>query len=215
MAKPSTRVRISVGVLLAIIVVAGVARMPAAFAGLSISSPAFAQNGSIPAANTCDGTSGNPPLVFSGVPSSTRSLAVIVEDPDVPWILQPDRLFVHWVVWDLPPQTEGIPEGKATGGLSEGGAPGYADPCPPDSEHRYVFKLFALDTTLGPAVTISKADDLYRAMDGHTLAHAELVGRYRRPFSKRLVPLVALGILLLCGAAVLYGGYRIIRVLRG
>jgi Raf kinase inhibitor-like YbhB/YbcL family protein len=183
----------------------------AAGAELAIGSPAFVENGSIPAANTCDGSSGNPPLVFSGIPPGARSLAVIVEDPDVPWILQSDRTYVHWVVWNLAPDVGGIPEGKASGGINEGGGGGYAAPCPPNGEHRYVFKLFALDATLGSDVSIRTAADLYRAMEGHTLAHAETTGHYRRPFGKLIVLFAILGVPLLSVAGVLYGIYRGVR----
>src|SRR5262245_51419043 len=182
-------------------------------AELEIRSPAFAQNGAIPAANTCDGSAGNPALVFTGIPSGARSLAVIVEDPDVPWFFQSDHIYVHWLRWDLAPETEGIPEGGAEGGINEDGGPGYADPCPPNGEHRYVFKLFALDTTLGQSVTISTVDDLYRAMEGHTLAHTETIGRYQRPLIKIAVPLAVLGVLSLVLAGSLYGIYRGIRVM--
>lgn len=186
---------------------------PTLGAELSIRSPAFAQNGVIPAANTCDGTAGNPALVFTGIPPGARSLAVIVEDPDVPWFLQWDHVFVHWLRWDLAPETEGIPEGKADGGINEGGGLGYVDPCPPNGEHRYVFKLFALDTTIGPSVNVTKAGDLYRAMEGHTLAQAETIGRYRRPINNIAVPLATLGVLLLVVAGSLYGIYRGIRAM--
>jgi hypothetical protein len=86
-------------------------------------------------------------------------------------------------------------------------------PCPPNGEHRYIFKLFALDTTLGPGVNISTVADLYRAMEGHTIAHTQTVGRYRRPLIKIAVPLAVLGVLLLVVAGSLYGLYRGIRLL--
>jgi Raf kinase inhibitor-like YbhB/YbcL family protein len=182
-------------------------------AKLAIRSPAFAENRAIPAANTCDGSAGNPALIFTGIPPGTRSLAVIVEDPDVPWFLQWDNIYVHWLRWNLAPETEGIPEGKAQGGINEGGGPGYVDPCPPNGEHRYVFKLFALDATIEPSVKISTVTDLYRAMEGHTLAHAETIGRYRRPFTNVAVPLTMFGVLSLVVAGSLYGIYRGIRVM--
>ena len=182
-------------------------------AELEISSPAFAQNGTIPSANSCDGQAGNPALVFRGIPPGAKSLAIIVEDPDVPWLLQFDHTFVHWLRWNLVPESEGIPEGKAEGGTNETGGPGYADPCPPYGEHRYVFKLFALDTTISSNVKISTADDLYRAMEGHTLAHAEIVGRYRRPHSNLAVPATILGVLIVIVGGLLYAIYRVVRAL--
>jgi phosphatidylethanolamine-binding protein (PEBP) family uncharacterized protein len=174
---------------------------------LRIASPAFSQNGVIPAANTCDGTGDNPALWFSGVPPGTKSLAVVIEDPDVPWILQRNHLIVHWVKWDLPPDTRGFGEGR----ISNEDA-GYAPPCPPDSEHRYVFKLFALDRTIGTDLKISDAADLYRAMSRHTLAHAELIGRYKRSSSVRAVYYGKLAVPVLLMAGVLYWAYRGVRV---
>jgi Raf kinase inhibitor-like YbhB/YbcL family protein len=142
---------------------------------LRIASPTFSPNGVIPSANTCDGVGDSPALAFSGVPPGTKSLAVVIDDPDVPWILQRNHLFVHWVKWDLPADMRGFGEGRISSIDAE-----YTPPCPPDTEHRYVFKLFALDTMLGTDHKIASADDLYRAMNGHTLARAELVGRYKR-----------------------------------
>jgi Raf kinase inhibitor-like YbhB/YbcL family protein len=176
-------------------------------AGLAISSPAFTQNGVIPTANTCDGSAGNPRLVFADVPSRARSLAVIVEDPDVPRFLRSNRVFMHWAKWDLAPETTGVAEGKADGGINEDGGPGYLAPCPPSGEHRYIFKLFALDTVLGPRVIVSTPGDLSRAMQGHILAQAETTGRYRRPGASSLDPF---GVLI-CVTA-LYGMYRGVRV---
>jgi Raf kinase inhibitor-like YbhB/YbcL family protein len=176
-------------------------------AGLAISSPAFVQNGVIPTANTCDGSAGNPRLVFTDVPPRARSLAVIVEDPDVPRFLRSNRVFTHWAKWDLGPETTGVAEGKADGGINEDGGPGYLAPCPPSGEHRYIFKLFVLDTVLGPHVKVSTPGDLSRAMQGHILAQAETIGRYRRP---RTLPLDPFGVLIFVVA--LYGLYRGVRV---
>ena len=178
--------------------------------GLTLTSPLYQANGLIPAANTCDGTAGNPPLVFSGVPPGAKSLAVVFEDRDIPRIFQSDGVFIHWATWDLPPETTGIAEGKGSGGVN-GSGKGYADPCPPDGEHHYVFKLYALDTTLGPGPNITSAADLYRAMEGHTLAQTELIGRYRRPTSKIVVGFVILGVIGLLLLGIVYGVYRGIR----
>jgi phosphatidylethanolamine-binding protein (PEBP) family uncharacterized protein len=175
---------------------------------LGITSPAFSQNGVIPTVYTCDGAGNNPALAFSGVPTGTKSLAVVIEDPDVPWVLQRNHLIVHWVKWDLPPDTRGFGEGR----ISNDDA-GYAPPCPPDREHRYVFKLFALDRMIGANRKIASADDLYGAMSGHILAHAELIGRYTRSSSAHAIFYGKLAVPFLLVAGVLYWVYRGIRVL--
>jgi len=148
-------------------------------AGLQISSPAFQNNGVIPAKYTCDGAGTNPALQFSGVPAKAKSLALIVEDPDVPKNLKADGMFDHWVLWDIAPTAKGIAEGDGKGGMNETGTAGFMGPCPPDREHRYFFKLFALDTKLTGAKIAGKKD-LEKAMDGHVLEKAELVGRYTK-----------------------------------
>jgi len=148
-------------------------------AGLQISSPAFQNNGVIPAKYTCDGAGTNPALQFSGVPAKAKSLALIVEDPDVPKNLKADGMFDHWVLWDIAPTAKGIAEGDGKGGMNETGTAGFMGPCPPDREHRYFFKLFALDTKLTGA-KIAGTKDLEKAMDGHVLEKAELVGRYTK-----------------------------------
>jgi phosphatidylethanolamine-binding protein (PEBP) family uncharacterized protein len=173
---------------------------------LRIASPSFSQNGVIPAANTCDGAGRNPALSFSGVPSGAKSLAVVIDDPDVPWILQRNHLFVHWMKWDLPPDTRGFGEGRISNDDLQ-----YVAPCPPDREHRYVFKLFALDRMMGTDLKVADAADLYQAMSGHTLAHAELVGRYKRSATVRAGFYARLAVPFLLAAAVLYGAYRGIR----
>ena len=144
---------------------------------MNISSPAFTDRGSIPSKYTCDGANTSPPLVFAGVPADAKSLALIVEDPDAP-----GGTFDHWIVWNIPPSTKSVAEGKGPGGVSARngfGKSGYGGPCPPGGEHRYEFKLFALDTTLNLAPSSSKGD-LQNAMNGHTVATAEMMGRYKR-----------------------------------
>ena len=174
---------------------------------LQITSPAFLPDGRLPAMYTCDGNGGIPPLVFSGVPANAKSLTLLFDDPDVPWILSRNHLFVHWVRWDLPANTAGIPAGKTEGGSA------YVDPCPPWGEHRYVFKLFALDTTLGPSANVGTEDGLYAAMQGHILEQAQLVSHYQRPASAQTyAPFYALaGMLLL----VVFGVILVWRGLRG
>ena len=145
-------------------------------AAVSISSPSFQQNATIPPAFTCDGAGKNPVLQISGAPAATKSLALIAFDPDVPKVLKVDGRYLHWALWNLAPDTREIAEGRG-GGLSENGRNGYIPPCPPNGEHRYVFQVFALDKSLGDA-KIANESDLRRAMDGHVLEQAELVGRY-------------------------------------
>jgi Raf kinase inhibitor-like YbhB/YbcL family protein len=145
---------------------------------MTISSPAFAQNGAIPVRHTCDGEDVSPPLAFDAVPSTARSLALIVDDPDAPvgdW--------VHWVVWNISPSTRDVGEGNVPADGSEGrngwGRNAYGGPCPPSGTHRYFFKLYALDTELSLSANASKRE-LEQAMAGHILARGELVGLYRR-----------------------------------
>ena len=98
--------------------------------GMRITSPAFDNNGSIPAKFTCDGAGMNPALQFSGVPAAAKSLALIVEDPDVPKNLKADGLFEHWLMWDIAPDSKGCAEGAGKGGINETGSAGFMGPCP-------------------------------------------------------------------------------------
>ena len=148
-------------------------------ATLQITSPAFAANGLIPAKFTCDGAGPNPALVFSGVPAKAQSLVLIVDDPDVPRNLVPSGVFDHWLIWDIAPTSKGFAEGEGKGGVNGMGQTGFMGPCPPDREHRYFFKLYALDVKLTGA-KIANKQDLEAAMKGHVLEQAELVGRYER-----------------------------------
>jgi Raf kinase inhibitor-like YbhB/YbcL family protein len=154
--------------------------LPSAAAALQITSPAFAPNGAIPSRYTCDGAGVNPPLVFSAIPARTQSLVLIVDDPDVPRSLVPSGVFDHWIIWNLPADSRGVGEGapEAKQGLNSTGQPGYVGPCPPDREHRYFFKLYALDTKF--AAGIASRQELEAAMKGHVIEQAELVGRYER-----------------------------------
>lgn len=169
---------------------------------MDITSPSFHANESIPSKFTCDGSSSNPELRFSGVPGSTKSLALIVLDPDVPKSIKVDGRYLHWAVWNLAPQTAAIPE-RERSGINENGPTGYAPPCPPGGEHRYVFQLFALDTTLRGA-TISREADLRQAMEGHVIEQAELVGRYERPASVFLGRFGIVAAVLIVAAVVRY-----------
>jgi Raf kinase inhibitor-like YbhB/YbcL family protein len=146
---------------------------------LQITSTAFPHNGSIPSKYTCDGQGVNPPLTFASVPLKAQSLVLIMDDPDVPRDLMPTGVFDHWLIWDLPADSQGFAEGAGKGGINGAGQAGYIGPCPPDREHRYFFKLFALDTKLTGA-KIANKKDLESAMQGHILQRAELMGRYQR-----------------------------------
>ena len=149
---------------------------------LKIASPAFKSGELIPAKYSCDADKVNPPLEFSGVPAAAKSLALIIDDPDVPKTLIPTGEFVHWLVWDIAPTSKGIAEADksaATMGLNGTGKPGYYPMCPPDREHRYFFKVYALDTMLGAAKITNKAA-LLAAMKGHIVGQAELMARYPR-----------------------------------
>jgi Raf kinase inhibitor-like YbhB/YbcL family protein len=149
---------------------------------LRITSPAIADGATIPAKYSCDGDKVNPALVFSGAPANAKSLALIIDDPDVPKTMIPSGEFVHWLVWDIAPTSKGMPEADpaaATKGLNGTGKPGYYPMCPPDREHRYFFRLFALDKMLGDAKIANKAD-LQAAMQGHIVGQAVLMGRYNK-----------------------------------
>ena len=145
---------------------------------LRISSAAFAEGGSIPARYTCDGADVNPPLTVENVPEGVRSLALIVDDPDAP-----GGVWVHWVVWGIDPKTKEIREGSVPTGASQGKNDwrrnSYGGPCPPSGTHRYFFKLYALGTTLNLGSGATKSD-LERAMQGHIIAQAQLMGVYKK-----------------------------------
>lgn len=145
---------------------------------MKIESSAFTNNTAIPKKYTCDGKNVNPPLSVSAVPKGTKSLAIIVDDPDAPV-----GLWVHWTVWNISLSTKSISENSVPKGGVEGvtsfGRPGYGGPCPPDGEHRYFFKLYALDTELNLSPEADK-EMLEEAMVGHILDKAEFVGRYER-----------------------------------
>lgn len=146
---------------------------------MRLSSPVFDEGKFIPKRYTCDGEDINPPLTISDVPEDAKSLALIVDDPDAP-----AGLWVHWTVWNIDPETAEIVEDSvpvgATQGLTSSGKGGYHGPCPPDREHRYFFRLYALDTMLDLDRLQTGKDELKDAMHGHVLARAELMGRYDR-----------------------------------
>ena len=151
---------------------------------MKLSSTAFAAQGEIPRRHTCEGDDVAPALAWSELPAGTRSLALIVDDPDAPDPAAPQRTWVHWVLFDIPPGTTGVPEGGqapagAKAGLNDWHRTGYGGPCPPIGRHRYFFKLYALDTPLPDLRQPNKAV-LEKAMQGHVLAQAELVGTYQK-----------------------------------
>ncbi|MEJ5210700.1 MAG: YbhB/YbcL family Raf kinase inhibitor-like protein [Burkholderiales bacterium] len=151
---------------------------------MKLTSPAFANGGEIPAAYTCDGRDVSPPLAWSEVPAGTHSLVLIVDDPDAPDPAAPRMVWVHWVLYNLPPAIMELPEGAAvpagaSAGINDFRRTRYGGPCPPIGRHRYFFKLYALDTRLPEMGAASKAQ-LERAMSGHVLAEAVLMGTYER-----------------------------------
>ena len=154
---------------------------------LSISSAAFREGGEIPIVYTCEGDDISPPLTFAGVPEGTRSLALIVDDPDAPDPNAPKMTWVHWVLYNLPRDCGGLAEAIVARSLPQGTKQGRNDwrrvgfggPCPPIGRHRYFHKLFALDTRLADLGEPTKAD-LERAMEGHILASATLIGTYEK-----------------------------------
>lgn len=146
---------------------------------LSIKSPAFEMNGLIPPRFTCDGDNISPALIFSGIPVGTKSLALTMEDPDVP---RENFVWDHWVLWNMPPTLSGIDEGSTSQGvigINSGGEAAYAGPCPPDREHRYIFTLYALDSLLELPPGSTK-DELVQALSTHIIEQAQLIGRYNR-----------------------------------
>lgn len=161
--------------------------MSPAIMSLAITSPSFPHNGAIPARHTCDGLNVSPPLAWAGVPAGTKSLALIVDDPDAPDPAAPKMTWVHWVLYNIPTAANGFAEGVAVKdspagtlqGVNDWQRTGYGGPCPPVGRHRYFFKLYALDILLPDLKHPTKAV-LEKAMQGHVLAHSELIGLYQR-----------------------------------
>jgi Raf kinase inhibitor-like YbhB/YbcL family protein len=158
---------------------------------LRIASTAFQPGGSIPSRYTCEGQDVSPPLEWSGAPAKTKSLALIVDDPDAPDPAKPQRVYVHWVVFNLPAASASLPENASKKGLPKGAVQGkndwgkaeYGGPCPPIGRHRYFFKLYALDSVLSGLSSPTRAD-LERAMKGHVLDSTELIGTYQQSGGK-------------------------------
>jgi Raf kinase inhibitor-like YbhB/YbcL family protein len=144
----------------------------------SLSSSAFDNNGTIPSQYTCDGVNISPPLTITGVPTNTKSLALIVDDIDAP-----RRIFTHWIVWNIPTDKTQFVEGENIDfpqGITSFGKSGYHGPCPPSGPfHRYYFELYALDSSLNLDSSSTKSD-LEQSMDGHIISQIVLIGKYAR-----------------------------------
>ncbi len=176
-----------ISLLPAVLLATLAAAAPAAAEGeemdIELTSKAFAPEEMIPRRHTCDGEDVSPPLAWRRLPPGTKSLALIVDDPDAP-----ARTWVHWIVYNLPAASSGLPEGvppdktvagDGRQGRNDFGRIGYGGPCPPGGVHRYYFKLYALDTELDLPPGASKAE-LLQSMAGHVLGEGQLMGRYRR-----------------------------------
>jgi hypothetical protein len=150
---------------------------------MELTSPNFGEGGAIPSQFTCDGNDTSPPLRWSGVPDQARSLALVVDDPDAP-----AKVWVHWVLYDIPPNVNELPQGVGQGKTLDNGAAqgtndfqrlGYGGPCPPSGTHHYRFTLYALDQKLNLPPGATK-EELLKAMERHIIAQDQLTGQYAR-----------------------------------
>lgn len=154
---------------------------------MTLTSPDFTPGGAIPAVYTCEGKDVSPALSWSGVPEGTRSLALVIADPDAPDPVKPQLTWSHWVLYNLPPDAKGLPQGVAATALPPGTLQGkndwkrtgYGGPCPPIGRHRYFHRLYALDVVL-PDLQEPSRESLEAQMKGHILATAELMGTYQK-----------------------------------
>jgi len=154
---------------------------------MKLTSSAFGENQSIPKVYTCEGNDASPPLSWSGIPVSAKSLALIVDDPDAPDPAAPKMTWVHWVLYNIAPSATGLPESVSASALPKGTLEGnndwhrtgYGGPCPPVGRHRYFHKLYALDTVL-PDLNHPDKKALEKAMKGHIIAETQLVGTYQK-----------------------------------
>ncbi len=151
---------------------------------MELHSSAFAAHGELPTRFTCEGANSSPPLGWSGLPQGTKSLVLIVDDPDAPDPKAPRMTWVHWLLFNLPPEPALLPEGVrklpvgAQAGLNDWKRPTYGGPCPPIGRHRYFHKLYALDAELD--LDKPTKAELEQAMEGHVLGKAELIGTYQK-----------------------------------
>ena len=154
---------------------------------LKLTSSAFGHEGGIPKLQICQGNDVSPPLAWSGVPENAKSLVLIVDDPDAPDPAAPKMTWVHWVLYDIPPASTGLPQGVSPNelpdgtleGVSDFQRTGYGGPCPPIGRHRYFHKLYALDIVL-PNLEKPRKADVEKAMKGHIIEQAVLVGTYQK-----------------------------------
>jgi Raf kinase inhibitor-like YbhB/YbcL family protein len=154
---------------------------------LSLKSPGFVHQGEIPKIFTCDGNDSSPPLSWSGIPENTKSLVLIVDDPDAPDPAKPKMTWVHWVLYNIPPTATELPQSVTVRDLPAGTQQGkndwkqtgYRGPCPPIGRHRYFHKLYALNIEL-PDLHQPKKSELEKAMVGHIIDQTELIGTYQR-----------------------------------
>jgi len=153
---------------------------------MKLDSPAFSPNGAIPRRYTCEGQDLSPPLKWTGEPEGTRSLVLIVDDPDAPDPAAPRATWVHWVLFDIPPGSGTLPEGarelpgSTRTGLNDWRKREYGGPCPPIGRHRYFHKLYALDLEVGDLGPGAGKAEVEKAMAGHVLGQAQLVGTYQK-----------------------------------
>jgi Raf kinase inhibitor-like YbhB/YbcL family protein len=154
---------------------------------LRLTSTAFAHEGAIPKIHTCQGQDVSPPLAWSGVPANAKSLVLIIDDPDAPDPAAPKMTWVHWVLYNISPSATGLPQGVSPKelpagtlqGTSDFQRTGYGGPCPPVGRHRYFHKLHALDVVL-PDLKKARKQDVEKAMKGHVIEQAVLIGTYQK-----------------------------------
>jgi len=166
--------------------------MPDNNSSLKLTSSAFSQGGSMASRYTCEGDDISPHLSWTGAPANTKSFALIVDDPDAPDPAAPKMVYVHWVLHNIPAGTTSLVENATKSGLPAAAVQGtndwkkqeYGGPCPPIGRHRYFFKLYALDTELNGLSAPTKPE-LLKAMEGHVLAHTELMGTYQKVATKK------------------------------
>ncbi|MFL6581894.1 MAG: YbhB/YbcL family Raf kinase inhibitor-like protein [Burkholderiales bacterium] len=154
---------------------------------IKFTSPSFVHDGAIPKIHTCEGQDLSPPLAWGLIPAPAKSLVLILDDPDAPDPSAPKMTWVHWVLYNIAPSSTGLPQGVSPEqlppgtlqGLSDFGRTGYGGPCPPIGRHRYFHKLYALDVVL-PNLNNPSKSDVEKAMKGHILEQAVLIGTYQK-----------------------------------